>query len=303
MMAYLGIDIGGTKVALRVEQDGRSYQTSFTWPAPDGPAADSAARDLQALGEQLAAVREQWAAPIGRVGVAVPATLDRHGRVTSWPGRPSWAGLPLATTLARLLPGAAVRCADDGDLAALAEADAAGHADLLYLGVGTGVGGGVVLAGRLLRGLEGGSVEIGHMVIDRSGPRCDCGRRGCLQAVASGPATIRRAAGRCGSPVGFRALQVAIGQRRSWAVSAVDEACDALAAAVVSVNELIHPSAARIGGGFAASLPGFVDRVAEAVGRWARPGHPPPEVGPAAFGGLSSLAGAVLLARQPAEAG
>jgi kanosamine 6-kinase len=302
-MGYLGIDIGGTKVALRVEQDGRSYQTSFPWPARDGPAAESTARDLRVLHEQLAALREEWAAPIGQVGVAVPATLDRQGRVSSWPGRPSWAGLPLTTTLAELLPGTAVRCADDGDLAALAEADAAGMADLLYLGVGTGVGGGVVVAGRPLRGLGGGSVEIGHMVIDRSGPRCDCGRRGCLQAVASGPATIRRAAGRYGSPVEFPELRAAVAQRRPWAVSAIEDACDALAAAVVSVNELVHPSVARIGGGFAASLPGFVERVAEAVGRWGRPGHPSPVVGPAALGGLSSLVGAVLLARQPSGAG
>ena len=90
-----------------------------------------------------------------------------------------------------------------GNVAALAEAHAAGRPDLLYLGVGTGVGGGIVLGGRLLPGPSRGSCEIGHLIVDRSAARCDCGRRGCVQSVASGPAVLRRAARGRGAEVTF----------------------------------------------------------------------------------------------------
>ena len=293
-MTYLGIDIGGTKVALRAEQDGRpAYEASFTWPASGG-----VAQDLDALGTHLKAVRERWGEPIERVGVAIPATVDAGGRVVTWPGRPTWVGLELPSALAELLPGVTVRWGDDGDLAALAEARAAGYADVVYLGVGTGVGGGVVLGGRPVPGLDRGSAEIGHIVIDRAGPACDCGRHGCLQAVASGPATLRRAARLRRAAVDSTDLREALGRREEWAVAAVGEACDALAAAVVSLNELLRPAVAIVGGGFAAAFPGFAEMVAERAARWARPGHPPPPVRPAALGGLSSLHGALLLARE-----
>ncbi|WP_049568120.1 hypothetical protein [Streptomyces sp. SBT349] len=106
---HLGIDIGGTKVALRAESAvGRTEEHTFSWPHhEDGP----------------------------------------DEQVTSWPSRPSWTGLALGPALRALVPGAAVAWADDGDVAALAEAAAADCADLLYVGVGTCIGGGLVLGG------------------------------------------------------------------------------------------------------------------------------------------------------------
>ncbi|MEV5764906.1 ROK family protein, partial [Micromonospora sp. NPDC052213] len=191
--------------------------------------------------------------------------------------------------------GGARAAPDDGDLAALAEARHAGHDDVVYLGVGTGVGGGVVLTGRPVPGRS--SAEIGHTVVALDGPRCDCGRRGCLQSVASGPATLRRAADARGAEVSFDDLRDGLRAGREWAVDAVDTSCRALAAAVVSLGELLDPAAAIVGGGFAAGLPGFVPLVAEHARSAGRPGRPAPPVLPAALGGLSSLHGAVELAR------
>ncbi|MFG3708778.1 ROK family protein [Micromonospora sp. NPDC047670] len=286
----LGIDVGGTKVALRAEAAGRpAYDRVFRWPR----GADAAA-DLAALAAEVSRLREAWG-PVGAVGVAMPATTDPGGAVTTWPGRPSWAGLDLAGALRRLFPDAATAVADDGDLAALAEARRAGRDDVVYLGVGTGVGGGVVLAGRSVPGRS--SAEVGHMVVALDGPRCDCGRRGCLQSVASGPATLRRAADGRGAEVGFDDLRDGLRDGRAWAVDAVDASCRALAAAVVSLGELLDPAVAIVGGGFAAGLPGFVPLVAERVRSAGRPGRAAPAVLPAALGGLSSLHGAVELAR------
>ncbi|MFH0179645.1 ROK family protein [Streptomyces cacaoi] len=289
--------MGGTKVALRAEHtDGTVCEAGFRWPrAPDGPV--HAAADLDLLARQIrelcAVAPDEWAG----VGVAMPATLDAAGVVTAWPNRPGWTGLDLGGALREVFGTAEVVCADDGDLAALAEAQAAGRPDLLYLGVGTGVGGGIVLGGRLLPGPSRGSCEIGHLIVDRSGELCDCGRRGCVQSVASGPAVLRRAARARGTEVTFPELVKALADGTSWAADAVREGCAALAAAAVGVGELLRPAAVVVGGGFADALPGFTETVGAETARLARPGFPPPSVEPARLGGLSSLHGAVLLAK------
>lgn len=293
----LGIDVGGTKVALRAESDaGRLAETTFRW-AP-GASVD---QDLARLAEQVGRLRSGIGAPFRAVGVAMPATVGPDGRVTAWPSRPEWTGLDLDAALRGLFPGANVAWADDGDLGALAEAEAAGCADLLYVGVGTGVGGGLVLRGALCPGLGRGSFEIGHVVVEREGQRCVCGRRGCLQAVASGPATLRRAERLRAAPSTFDELRRALCEGRPWAVDALRGTSGAVAAAVVSVQELVQPRRALIGGGFAAGIPELVGLVADDVAELGRPGLPPLSVERAALGGLSSLRGAVALARQIAS--
>ncbi|WP_276204622.1 ROK family protein [Amycolatopsis vancoresmycina] len=288
------MDIGGTKVAFRFEhgEPGAAEEFSFAWPEP-GP---DAAADLRLLGAEAARTlpRER----ITAVGVSVPATLDGTGRVLAWPMRPSWTGVDFGAALRSLFPGVPVRAADDGDLAAIAEAKAAGCADLVYFGVGSGIGGGIVLDGRSWPGFERASCELGHVVVDRAGARCDCGRRGCVQALASGPATLRRATRLRGSPVTPAQLRAGLGAGEPWAVAAVTESARALAVAVVSAGELCAPAATVIGGGFAAGVPDFVPLVAGEVRRLARPGRRPAPVRPAVLGGLSSLHGAVAAARE-----
>ncbi|MCM3885476.1 ROK family protein [Frankia sp. R82] len=326
----LGIDVGGTKVALRiepadaegtaktartVEADGAgAVESSFPWTP-----STSAAADLAELSRQVTALRARWGAPVIAVGVAVPATVDRAGRVTTWPGRPSWTGLAFTDALRTLVPGAHVAHGDDGDLAALAEAVAAGCPDLIYLGIGTGVGGGIVLAGQPCPRPGHGSAEIGHMMISTTGAVCTCGRRGCVQAIASGPATLRRAARYRAGPVPrpggapnggapngggdvdsvpFPQLRAAWLAGTDWAVRAVRDSALAAAVAVVSLTEVLRPELAVVGGGFADGLPGFAAAVDEQARALGRPGHPPAPVRAAVLGGLSSLSGALLLARQ-----
>ncbi|XVQ06664.1 ROK family protein [Spirillospora sp. CA-255316] len=298
-MTRLGIDVGGTKVAFRlVGEDLAPREAGFRWPSPPDPAAGWSA-DWDALAGEVARLRAAWGRPITAVGVALPAAVDSAGRVTTWPGRPGWAGLDLGARLGGLFPDAAVRWADDGDLAALAEAGRARSPNVVYLGVGTGVGGGVVLEGRPVPGCE-----IGHLIVDRRvrGERCDCGRRGCVQAAASGPATLRRAARLRGAAVSFAELREGLLTGARWAAASLERTWDVLAAAVTGLGEIFHPDVAVVGGGFAAGLPGFTGAVAERTAELARPGFPVIPVRQAELGGLSSLHGAVLLAERE-EAG
>ncbi|WP_424185437.1 ROK family protein [Actinokineospora sp. G85] len=294
---YLGVDIGGTKVALRVETDaGCVDESAFAWEP-----RHSAAVDLAQLTHHVTGLRERLGGPLRAVGVAMPATVGPAGRVTAWPSRPEWTGLELEASLRALFPEAPVAWADDGDLGALAEAEESGCDDVLYLGVGTGIGGGLCLRGALCPGLGRGSFEIGHLIVELDGARCVCGRRGCLQAVASGPATLRRAALLRGTAVTFDDLRAAVRGGQLWAVAALEQTCRAVAAAVAGVHELLHPRLALIGGGFATGIPGFTGLVSAHLADLARPGHPPLPVAPAALGGLSSLRGAVSLARRIAS--
>ncbi|MFD8279608.1 ROK family protein [Streptomyces solisilvae] len=291
---HLGIDIGGTKVALRAESaDGRTEEHTFLWPNDQG----GPDRDLALLSDGVAALAARTGDGFQAAGVAVPATVGPDERVTSWPSRPSWTGLALGPALRALVPGAAIAWADDGDVAALAEAAAADCANLLYIGVGTGIGGGLVLDGRLCPGPGRGSFELGHLVVALGGPVCVCGRQGCLQAIASGPATLARASELHGEPVTYEELREALRTARPWATAAIDGTCQALATAIMGVTELLHPGLAVIGGGFTAGIDNLVDRIATHLTPMSRPGRPAPTVAPARLGGLSSLRGAVLLAR------
>jgi kanosamine 6-kinase len=292
----LGIDFGGTKVALAVSGVGSGGRPGtpdayLRWPAPG-----SLESDLAALDAGLEVFRTRFPDTITSVGVAMPATVI-GGRVQAWPNRPFWTGLDVAGALRSRFPGAKIRWADDGQAAALAEAKQASCEDLAYLGVGTGIGGGLVLGGRPFPRLEVGS-ELGHLVIDRAGPQCRCGRSGCVQAIASGPATVERAAALRGAPVSATGLRTAHAAGESWALRAVSEAAAALATVVVNLTEIICPSLIRIGGGFGSAITGLVPEVTAQADALGRPGRPLAPIQPAAFGGGASLAGALLLATE-----
>ncbi|MFF5077640.1 ROK family protein [Actinoplanes sp. NPDC000266] len=290
---WLGVDVGGTKVALRAETDGGpAREHTFRW---NGRGLES---DLAQLATEIAGFRRWSPGHLAGAGVAMPATVGADGLVTTWPNRPEWIGLDLRSAFRSILGDTPARWADDGDLGALGEARALGCDDLLYVGVGTGVGGGLVADGRLWPGPDRGSFELGHLVTDADGPLCRCGRRGCLQAVASGPATLTRASELRGAPVGYDDLRRGLPAGAEWAVRAVDHACRRLAVAVTGVHELAHTTTVVVGGGFATGLPGFAGLVAHHVADLARPGVPAPMVRPSRLGARSTLHGAVTLARR-----
>lgn len=295
-ISYLGIDVGGTKVSLLVEsRPGRDEEVSadedtFRWPA-----TSDARQDLTLLAERVRLLLGRRPTLLSGVGVAMPATCDAAGVVRAWPGRPGWVGVDLAAFFRRLFPAAPVALADDADLAALAEARAAGCGNLLYLGVGTGIGGGIVHDGSPWPGLARGSAEVGHLIVDRKGPRCDCGRIGCVQAVASGPATLRRAARLSGQDVGPAELADAVRDAKDWALEAIGESADALACAVVGLCEVAHPELVVVGGGFAAGMRDFTAMVGERAARLTRASGNLVPIRSAALGARSSLHGAILL--------
>jgi glucokinase len=183
----LAVDVGGTKLAAGlVASDGRVLARAICPTPPDGD-ADELFAGVRAV---LAEVRGA-AAPVA-CGVGCGGPMTAGGELVSPLNIPGWRGFPLRSRLCELT-GLPVFVDNDAKALALGEGwvgAAAGERDFLAMVVSTGVGGGIVLDGRLLDGAQGNAGHIGHVIVEPDGRPCACGGRGCLEAEASGTAIL-----------------------------------------------------------------------------------------------------------------
>jgi len=184
------VDIGGTKIAVGLVDDGGRVLARAQGPTD----AERGYREALARTENMlrslitAAAVELTGIGIGSTGPVDPFT----GEIGDVNFFPDWRGENPVADLERIF-GVKVAMENDADAAALAEAGWGAGKDkkrLIYITVGTGIGGGVILDGQLYRGVDGAHPELGHHVIDASGPLCDCGFHGCWESLAAGPAMV-----------------------------------------------------------------------------------------------------------------
>jgi len=192
---YGALDLGGTKVrALVADLEGNVYGEDIR----PSRAEEGLEPVLAAMEASLRAALKPAGRELGDlqgVGIASPGAVDvRRGVVPGAPQLPGWHEVPLVQVMSERL-GARVWLENDASAAALGEhAFGAGWGSrhMLYLTVSTGVGGGIIIDGRLYNGTSGAAGELGHVIIDVDGPPCGCGGRGCLEALASGTAIARK---------------------------------------------------------------------------------------------------------------
>ena len=189
----VGVDIGGTKTAILVTEPDGTVRARAVAPTAVG-ASDRAADAIASL--VLAALGEAAATPqdVAALGVGVPGRVDRERGHLTLAVNLDWHDLPLGPRLEARL-GIPTVVENDVRAAALGlhRRRLFGQAEsLALLAIGTGISAGVVLNGQLHRGALGLAGEIGHVIIDRDGPRCACGNTGCFEAVAAGPAIVAR---------------------------------------------------------------------------------------------------------------
>jgi glucokinase len=182
------VDIGGTKIAVgAIAPDGRILRRFECPTAPERGFASA----MRQVVEMLREAARGAGGPYAGIGVACPGPLDPFTGIIGDVGTlPGWQGGNLNLELEREF-GVRVAVENDADAAALAEAcwgAAKGAARFIYITVSTGIGGGIILDGELYRGVGGAHPELGHQVIDASGPLCYCGAHGCWESLASGPA-------------------------------------------------------------------------------------------------------------------
>ena len=297
--AVIALDIGGTKVAGAIARaDGgelayREQTPTRAWAGPEALLAT-----VIALARRLLA----RCPSVRAVGVGSAGQIDHHsGRVIyANDNLPGWTGMELGQRLGAVL-GLPVYADNDVNAMALAEARrgaGAGRRVVVVVAVGTGIGGALVLDGQLFRGASGVAGELGHLPVTLRGPLCVCGKRGCLEAYASGPriaAAYARAAGltapldlpevtaraRAGDPLARAALAHA-GRRIGWALAGL-------------VNTL-NPDMLIVGGGVAEAGDLLLTPLRAALRAQAQgPAGAAVEVRPALLGAEAALVGAALL--------
>jgi glucokinase len=297
---YLGLDVGGTSGKLAVvAADGDRPELVATATIPTGPGdpADVLARLAAAAVELVAA-----SGPVAAAGLGLPGLFDEAtGRAVFLPNLPeAWTGREVAGPLAGRL-GVPVALINDARAFTLAESRmgaAAGCPTVVCLTLGTGVGGGVVIDGRLRFGPHGRAGELGHQVIEVGGPPCGCGNRGCVEAFAAG-AALCRLGGRDSPEAVFAAA--AAGDAR--AAEAVRSVVGRLAVGIANLVTVLWPERVVVGGGVAAAGERLFGPLRAAVAASAPLVDPDAyEVVPAALGPAAGAIGAALWATERAGA-
>ncbi|MDX3418512.1 ROK family protein [Streptomyces sp. MD20-1-1] len=249
------LDIGGTKIAgALVDREGRILARAQR-PTPAREDGDTVMAAVGAVIGDLAA-SPLWERA-GAVGIGSAGPVDASAGTVSPVNVPGWRDYPLVAKVRDASGGLPVELIGDGVAITAAEhwqGAARGHDNALCMVVSTGVGGGLVLGGRLHPGPTGNAGHIGHISVDLDGDPCPCGARGCVERIASGPNIARRAlenGWRPGPDGDTSAAAVAAAARAGEpvAVASFERAARALAAGIAATATLVEIDIAVIGGG------------------------------------------------------
>lgn len=289
----VGVDVGGTKVAAGLVDHNGEIKSQVRTPmaahgeGSEGLAAVVSAIDLL-LDHDLLDHDANVRALIRGIGICAPGPLDpATGVVINPPNVPCWRNYPLAAEIGKIYR-VPVKVENDANAAALAEARwgaGRGYRHIFYAGIGTGIGTGIVFEGRIYNGRTGAAAEGGHMSIDYHGPPCGCGKPGCIEILAAGPAIGRRARAKLasGHNAGSSILGLAkgnieavtsemVGQAYAAgdpvAKEVLEETVDLLALWLSNIVDLLEPDVIILGGGVAAMLTPFFGDIANGLAKY-----------------------------------
>jgi glucokinase len=306
-MAVVGVDIGGTKIL--AVQLGSGNRVLAERRAPTPATGDAVLDAVADVAGQLG--------PIDAIGVGAPGLVDRQGVLRFAPNLPHVVGLPVRVEMEKRFPGATVAVDNDATCAGWAErvlGAGQGSDDVLMVTLGTGIGGGLVSGGRLLRGGNGFAGEIGHMVVDAHGPPCPCGKNGCWERFASGSGLARlgREAAEAGSaprlvelaggdPMAVRGEHVtaAAGEGDPGAAAVVGRFAWWVALGLANLANVFDPECIILGGGLTVAGGLFLAPVHRAFGELveAAEHRPTIRIVLAQVGEQAGAVGAAMLAR------
>ena len=268
-LPVVAVDLGGSKIALGIIS--RDYlilaREHFLTQAEEG--VDSVIKRIISAVKQITASANTTLSHIYGVSIAAAGAIDsRRGIITLSPNLPGWRDIPLGSIIEERL-GIRTWLLNDANAAALGEhhfGAGRGVANLVYLTIGTGIGGAVIIDGKLYTGVCGSAGEIGHMTIDTNGPGCECGNIGCLEQLAAGKAIAREAKNRlasgersslsedvAGKLEDVTAEDVAVAAKKgdTLAIDVVNSAATYLGVGMVNLVNIFNPEAIVVGGGVA----------------------------------------------------
>lgn len=289
----LAVDFGGTKVEAALVVGDRIIDGTRT-RRPTGP--DRSAAELDAAVTEV--VRGALGtATVTRVGIGTAGPVDTVRGLASPLNTPGWRDHPFRDLVTTLVPGADIVLAIDGLAITLAEhryGAGRGSENVMGMVVSTGIGGGLVIDGRGISGANGNAGHIGHVQVSGYDDPCACGRRGCVEATASGPNSVRWAQSQGWEGTTGEELAASSDPR---ARAAIERSARAVGLAIASATALVDLDVIVIGGGFSRSAPDYLDLVRAAADEgfpFVRATH----IVPAALGDGAPLIGAALLADQ-----
>jgi glucokinase len=284
----IGVDIGGTKVAAGLVDGSGVIGASVRMPMSANRDAAAGLNAVTAAIDSLLVANPEIRSAIRAIGVCAPGPLDpKTGVVINPPNLPCWRNFPLAAGISQRYR-VPVKVDNDANAAALAEVlwgAGRGYRNVFYATIGTGIGTGIVLDGRIFHGRTGAAAEGGHVSIDYNGPRCGCGKRGCIEVLASGPAIVRRARAKLAAQVAphSKILDLAGGKIDAVTCEMVGQANaagDPLAKEILletvellsvwlgNTVDLLEPDVMIVGGGVAAMLSPFFDEIRDRLPNW-----------------------------------
>ena len=282
----VGIDMGATHMRILLSNFGATAiaEKEVSINIANGPAA--CIEQANTLLHEILAENGMDISMVAAIGVGVPGPIDSEaGMVIAPPIMPGWDRFPIRDTLEKLW-GRPVSVNNDAELGALGEwAYGAGRGarDLAYIKVGSGIGAGLLIGGRIYRGSTGSAGEIGHLTMDNDGPLCTCGNRGCLEAFSGGHAIAKRAIeaieqGRSTqmdrfSPQKISAKDVSAAAQRGDLVAQqiMEDAGEHLGVAIAGLVNIFNPDIIVVGGGVAQIGDLFLEPVRMAVAKRSLP--------------------------------
>ena len=297
-MKTMGLDLGGTKIAAAVVDDGRIVDATRVHTPQSGfadvaEALERAARELLERGHQ----------EVRAIGVGSPGPLDyRAGKVLFAPNIAGMEDAPIVSELERRLERSIV-LENDANAAGLAEHLYGAAQDLqssLYLTISTGIGGGLFIGDRVIRGAHGLAGEIGHMTVLPGGPIGGDGLLGTLEAIAAGRSIARDASYAYGTELDTREVFERARAGEPKASTIIDNAARFTGIGIANLAKIFDPEGFVVGGGMSQVGPFYLDRIRRAAADYLR-GYPDADIRVAELGTDAGVIGAAAVAAQSLE--
>lgn len=271
----VGVDVGGTNIKLGLVQSRGKViaRTSF----PTKSFTSSKTQLITVLAERINAILDEKGLAkkdVAGVGIGLPGLIDyEKGNVRFLPNIPGWRNVPLKSILQKKL-GLPVFIDNDVKIITLAEwkfGAGRGAKDMICLTLGTGVGSGLILNGRLYRGPDNAAGELGHMPLNETGPACNCGGSGCLETYIGNQRLLARARVLMGRPITLEEMSALARRADPKALAFWKEVASHLGNALVGVVNLLNPQLIVVGGGVANNHRFLFKTAQEVVNRRAMP--------------------------------
>lgn len=261
-MGYrIGIDLGGTNIAAGVVDENHRILSHLSVPTGAERPASAVVADMASAVEAALCRLGLTAADCDMAGIGSPGTCDSDRGVVVRAYNLHWFEVPVCRMLSERL-GIPVRLSNDANCAALAETVAGaarGCKNMVMITLGTGVGGGMILDGKIYAGMRSAGAELGHTLLVLDGEPCSCGRRGCWEAYASATALQRQAAIAAAadsasllhgvSPISGKAVFDAADRGDKTARQVIDRYCEYVAAGLTDLVNALAPEIILLGGG------------------------------------------------------